>query len=249
MKTSGILIVALLLAAGSFAQPITADTLKPEMHNTASAVKPAKQKGYYNVLQAGFMFGNIQVADLSSVYMPYNPNPIISPEPYPVSYLPYLRTEMTVAPSFTVTNGYMFNPHWAVGAGVGFEIFDHNYFPLFAELRYTLWDDRITPFVAIKGGYSFCSFETRHYNDLYLNWFPYYITDASLRNYGGALFHPEIGVKIPLSHNSDLLFTVAYRYQKTRSVARVEYDNAQFSEWEHKEEINRLSFGVAVIFK
>ncbi|HNW55133.1 MAG TPA: hypothetical protein PKN21_12730 [Bacteroidales bacterium] len=70
-----------------------------------------------------------------------------------------------------------------------------------------------------------------------------------MRNYGGALFHPEIGIKIPLSPNSDLLFTVAYRYQKTRSVARVDYDNAQFSEWEHKEEINRLSFGVAIMFK
>jgi hypothetical protein len=156
---------------------------------------------------------------------------------------------MAVAPSFTITNGYMFNKHWAAGAGVGFEIFDHNFFPLFAELRYTLWDNKISPFVVAKGGYSFCGFGARHYDDLYLNWYPYHITDADLRHYGGVMVHPEIGVKVPLSENSDLLFTVAYRYQKSKSVARVDYDEGQFEEWEHNEEINRLSFGIAIMFR
>jgi hypothetical protein len=63
------------------------------------------------------------------------------------------------------------------------------------------------------------------------------------------MVHPEIGVKVPLSENSDLLFTVAYRYQKTKSVARKEYDNGQFDEWDHNEDINRLSFGLAIMFR
>ena len=243
MKKTAILIGSLLLTVVSFAQSAAADTIKLDKSDMNSGVKPRKEKGYYNTMQASLLFGNTQVTDMTSSYPPYNSN--ISSIFTPL----YSRTAMSVAPSFTITNGYMFNKHWAAGAGVGFEIFDHNFFPLFAELRYTLWDNKISPFVAVKGGYSFCSFKARHYDDLYLNWLPYYITDASLRHYGGVMVHPEIGVKVPLSENSDLLFTVAYRYQKSKSVARVDYDNAQFNEWEHNEEINRLSFGIAIMFR
>jgi hypothetical protein len=68
-------------------------------------------------------------------------------------------------------------------------------------------------------------------------------------------------VKVPLSGNADLLFTVAYRYQKIKSVVRqpmVYYDtmiydtyssNGQFNEWTHKENLNRLSFGIAIMFR
>jgi hypothetical protein len=63
------------------------------------------------------------------------------------------------------------------------------------------------------------------------------------------MVHPELGIKVPLSENSDLLFTVAYRYQKSKSVARMDYENAQFDEFEHNEEINRLSFGIAIMFR
>jgi hypothetical protein len=250
MQKTAILIGLLLLTAGSFAQSVAADTSKVDKSEMKSGVKPRKEKGYYFVMQASFLFGNKQETDMTSYYpsyYPYNPSSYIAP--LPSFYSPYTRTTMAVSPSFTITNGYMFNKHWAAGAGVGFEIFDHNYFPLFAELRYTLWDNKISPFVVIKGGYSFCSFGARNYDDLYLNWYPYYITDASLRHYGGVMVHPELGVKVPLSENSDLLFTVAYRYQKSKSVARVDYGNAQFVEWEHNEEINRLSFGIAIMFR
>lgn len=169
--------------------------------------------------------------------------------PNPVYYQPYARKTLAVSPSFTITSGYMFNEHWAAGAGLGFEIFDHNLFPLFAELRHTIWDHKISPFVAVKGGYSFGSFKATHYDELYLNWTPYQINDAELRHYGGLMFHPEIGVKVPLNENSDLMFTAAYRVQKTKSVARKEYENDQYDEWEHNEDINRLSFGVAIIFR
>jgi hypothetical protein len=249
MKKTAILIGLLLLTVGSFAQSAKEDTIKVDKSEMNSGVKSRKEKGYYTIMQANLLFGNIQVTDMTSSYPLYNPNPSSGITPLPASYYPYTRTAMAVAPSFTITNGYMFNKHWVAGAGVGFEIFDHNFFPLFAELRYTLWDNKISPFVVVKGGYSFCSFESRHYDDLYLNWYPYYITDASLRYYGGVMVHPEIGVKVPLSENSDLLFTVAYRYQKSKSVARVDYDDGQFDEWEHNEKLNRLSFGIAIMFR
>jgi len=159
------------------------------------------------------------------------------------------HNSLTVVPSFTVSAGHRFDKHWAAGAGLGFEIFDQNLFPLFAELRYTLWDNRISPFIVVKSGYSFGNFKSKHYDDLYLSWTPYYVNDAGLRNYGGFMFHPEVGVKVPVNYNTDLMFTAAYRYQKTKSVARKDYGNELFDEWEHKEDISRLAFGIAIMFR
>ncbi|MFA5648013.1 MAG: hypothetical protein WC951_06860 [Bacteroidales bacterium] len=246
MKKNYLIILLLVLTASTFAQSGKEDNLNLKNNDIHSHFKNRKEKGFYSAMQVSFLFGSAQQVDRGSYYYPgYELYPSLIAPPPP----PYTRNVLAIAPSLALTSGYMLNKHWAAGAGVGFEVFDHNLFPLFAELRYTLWDDKISPFVAIKGGYSFGSFKARQYDQLYLNWLPYNIYDAKLRHYGGFMVHPEIGVKVPLSENSDLLFTAAYRFQKTRSVARREYDNGQFDEWEHKEDINRLSFGLAIIFR
>jgi len=249
MKKFCFIILLLLPTLGIFAQSGKEVNLNIENNEIYSKFNNRKVKGFYNVMQVSLLFGSSQLIDRTNYYVPYYnySSTIIGPDP--AYYHPYTRTNLTVSPSFTLTNGYMFNEHWAAGAGVGFEIFDHNLFPLFAELRYTLWDHKISPFVVVKGGYSFGSFKAKHYDELYLNYSPYYINNTRLRQYGGFMFHPEIGVKVPLSENSDLLFTAAYRYQKTKSVARKDYVNGQFDEWEHNEGINRLSFGLAIMFR
>jgi hypothetical protein len=145
-----------------------------------------------------------------------------------------------------MTNGYMFNEHWTAGVGVGFEIFDHNHFPVFIDVRHTLWDDKVSPFFAVKTGYAIGNLKKEHYDDLYLNYGEYY-NNVYFRNHGGFMLHPEMGVKIPLSENADLMFTVAYRYQKTKTTVSEDY--GQRRNWEHKESLNRLSFGVAVMFR
>jgi hypothetical protein len=215
----------LLLTLSIFAQTGKEVNLDGGDNKVNSSFNNRKEKGFYNIMHVSLLFGTNQFTDVST----------------------YFRT--TIAPSFTITNGYIFNEHWAAGAGVGFEIFNYNLFPLFAELRYTLWDNKISPFVVLKGGYSFADFNAKHYDELYLTWPPYNINDISLQNYGGFMLNPEVGVKVPLNENSDLLFTAAYRFQKTRSVARKESTNGQFDEWEHKEDINRLSFGIAIMFR
>ena len=64
------------------------------------------------------------------------------------------------------TFGYKFNPYVGVGAGVGIERFYHIHMydtlianltmtPVFGEIRYTILQKRITPVVALKGGYRF----------------------------------------------------------------------------------------------
>lgn len=246
MKKFWIINLSLLLAVSVFAQSGTEVNFNIKNNEIHSRFDNRKEKGFYNIMQVSFMFGNSQFTDRSAYYIPYNTS---SSTFIANSYYYPTHTSLVVAPSFTITNGYKFNEHWAAGAGVGFEIFDYNLFPLFAELRYTVWDNKISPFVVLKGGYSFTSFNSKHYDDLYLNWSPYYLNNVELRHYGGLMFHPEIGVKVPLNENNDLMFSAAYCYQKTKSVARKDADNGQFDEWDHNEDINRLSFGVAIMFR
>jgi hypothetical protein len=248
MKKIAISSLSLILFLSSFAQINKENSINPDKNEIHTFFDTRKNKGYYSTMQVSLLLGNNQFNERIVSYNPHQYS--LSSSLYaPVYSYPYARNKMTVAPSITITNGYMFNEHWAAGAGIGFEIFDHNLFPLFAELKYTLWDSKISPVFTMKGGYSLGGFKAKHYDDLYLNWEPYHINDASLRHYGGMMLHPEIGVKVPLNENTDLLITAAYRHQKTKSTARREYDSNQFDEWEHKEDLNRISLGVAIMFR
>jgi len=185
-----------------------------------------EKKGYFNTTQISVLMGNRQI---SENYQNFN----------------YARSELF--PSVTMTNGYMFNEYVAIGIGVGFEIFDQNLFPVFIDIRRTFWDKDISPFLAFKMGHSFSNFKKKYYNYLSLYHEPYNISNAYYRKDGGLMVHPEMGVKITLSENADLLFTVAYRYQKTKST--VSQDFGQHRKWEHMESMNRLSFGIAITFR
>ena len=221
-----------------------------------------KKNGYYNTTQISLLMGNQLITEQAPYYYyPYYDS-YASVMLYPYSsssklyypYYPNTRTELQVSPSVTMTNGYMFNEHWAAGIGVGFEIFDRNSFPFFADIRYTLCDNKVSPFFAVKTGYSFGNFKKKHYDNLYINFDPYYVINADFRNYGGFMLHPEMGVRVPLSENADLLFTVAYRYQKTKSKVRQDINYLEpsyyyYNEWIHKASLNRLSFGVAIMFR
>ena len=201
-----------------------------------------KNSGYFNITQVNLLMGNRQIAERFWTggwwqSVPHN----------------YTRSEFQITPSITMTNGWMFNEHWMAGIGVGFEMFGHTHFPVFADIRYTLRSNTVSPFFAVKSGYSFGNFRKKHYDNLILDFLPHTVSDAYLRNHGGFMLQPEIGVKIPLSVSADLLLTVAYRHQKTRSIVtqtRIHSTETFDShEWEHKASLNRLSFGVAIMFR
>jgi hypothetical protein len=253
-------ILAVILSAaftcGAFAQSKDEVNVNAGNRETNTRFANKKKKGYYNITQVSMLMGNREVKERYP-YPYYYPSLYSSYLPVDSRFLPNIyhnaRTELQVLPSVTMTNGYMFNEHWAAGIGVGFEIFEHNHFPLFADIRYTLWDSKVSPYFAVKTGYAFGNFKSRHYDSdesLVLNYEPYYAHNADFRNYGGYLLHPEMGVKVPLSDNADLLFTVAYRYQKVKTKITQTYDGGiTTNEWEHKESLNRLSFGVAIMFR
>ena len=202
-----------------------------------------KKKGYFNTTQIGILRGNTQI--IQSIIYQYYPTQ---------SYIYDTRTEMQLSPSFTMTNGYMINEHWAAGVGVGFEIFDRNLFPVFADIRYTLWDNKISPFFTVKAGYSFGDYKKRQC----MIWNPYSPIiapnagpNADFLDYGGFMLHPEMGVKVILSESADLLFTIAYRYQKTKTTITQTIDPKipHYNEWDFKEKLNLLSFGIAIMFR
>lgn len=247
MKKITITIMAIIIASASFAQINEENKSGTDQKETRHLIGNRKSRGFYSTMQVSLLMGNHQYAERYVPYSGYSSSSSMLPGwgiPYPM-----VDTRFSVSPSFTLSGGYRFNEHWAAGAGAGIEIFDHNLYPLFAELKYTLWDNRISPYLALKGGYAFGDLKAKHHEKLWLNWRPYYIEDATLRNFGGRMLHPEIGIKVPLYDYCDLLFSAAYRYQEKRSVARRDRESNQFDEWEHNEKLNKLSFGVAIMFR
>jgi len=219
MKKSIFVILAVFLMYEAFPQSVNAGDIRFENR---------KKTGYYNITQIGLFMGN-------QPYSERNPNYYDD------------RSDFQISPSITMINGGMFNEHWAAGVGVGFEIFDRNLFPVFMDIRRTLWDNRVSPFFAFKMGYAFSGFRKKHYDYLSLPYEPYNINDAFFKKDGGLMLNPEMGVKVPLSENADMLFTVAYRYQKTKSTASQDF--GQQTTWQHQVSMNRLSFSIAVMFR
>ena len=189
----------------------------------------SNDKSFYATAQVAMLMGSRQISELT---------PSLS----------VTRFEMQVAPSITLTAGHIFNEHWAAGAGAGFEMFDHHQFPVFADVRYTLWNAGASPFFALKTGYSFGNFKKKEYDHLNLAHDPYHVTGVQFRNYGGWMLHPEMGVKLPLGEKADVLFTVAYRFQRSKSTI-YRSDGMLYDEWKQKGSIYRLSFGIAAMFR
>jgi hypothetical protein len=194
------------------------------------AFPQSNDKEKYFTMQISMLMGSRQISELSSNSFK-------------------TRFELQVSPSITITKGRIFNEHWAAGIGAGFEIFDHNHFPVFADVRYTLWNSNVSPFFAFKTGHAFGNFKKKHYDNLTLVHEPYQVSNVDFRNYGGLMLHPEMGVKIPISEKADLLLTIAYRYQKTKSMVFTPSYEQFFDEWKFKGSMYRLSFGLAVMFR
>ena len=181
--------------------------------NSDTRFENRKTNGYYNLTQIALLMGNYNFG----------------------GYYTAPRADFQIAPSLTMTNGYMFNEKVAAGIGVGYEIFDRNLFPVFLDIRRTVWDNKVSPFFAVKTGYAFSGFK-----EIYYDW------GTKIKKYGGFMFNPEMGVKAPLSADADLLFTVAYRHQKTKSIGRT-HNSSQI--WEQEASMNRISFGIAIMFR
>jgi len=190
--------------------------------NANEEINSKKQKSHYNIIQFSLLTGR-------------NSN---STEE---------RSELVNVPSLTMTIGKINDKRLAIGVGGGFEMFDRNLYPLFVDFRYTERDNDVSPFLVFKAGYAFDCSLRKNYRVLYFN--NEYYNDVDAKLHGGIMLQPETGVKIPVSKTSDLLLTVAYRYQRTSLQLKHNYTHRFLNDKYQKNEMNRLSFGIAIMFR
>ena len=175
-----------------------------------------KEKRYYNITQIGMLTGKKPPAQtihgdlvLNDVYQFF--------------------------PSVTMQHGYMFNNRWAAGIGAGFEMFAINLFPVFSDIRFTLWDNKVSPFFSSKMGYAFGEFK-KNYTSNY----------SYVKRNGGLMLSLETGLKFPLTEKADLLVTIAYRQQRFKTSEALEYMNKVT---DYRFNMHRVLSGVAIMFR
>jgi long-subunit fatty acid transport protein len=59
----------------------------------------------------------------------------------------------------TYSNGYQFNKHFYLGAGIGFSFptdRDNTFIPVFIDTRFYLDGSKFTPYFSLRGGYEMC---------------------------------------------------------------------------------------------
>jgi hypothetical protein len=171
--------------------------------------------GYYNLTQLSFIIGETDERSIAP----------------------------SLVPSVTTINGYRINEHVAVGVGMGIAAYKYVAFPVFADIRWHIFEGNFTPVFAFKGGYAFA--------DNSKNIFPSnYYYKATYKNTGGWICFPEIGFKTTIKPSFDFVFTLGYYYQGLKSEIT---ENGQYrtSPLLHTTtaNLNRVSFTIGFLFK
>lgn len=110
-------------------------------------------------------------------------------------------------------NGYQFNRHFSAGVGIGMKAYSDLFLvPLFLDLRATLLDAKVTPFVAGEIGGSFTRYQV-------------WGISTGYDDEGGLMGTIAAGVKFFPVPNMGLNFSVGYNYQKLRIQDDYEYNN------------------------
>ncbi|MDR2584720.1 MAG: hypothetical protein LBC84_00630 [Prevotellaceae bacterium] len=176
----------------------------------------SKSEGYYNLTQLSFLMGEVN-----------------EDAPTPV--------KQNMIPSVVNINGYRANEHFSIGLGIGMTPFSYTIFPVFADLRITLFDDHLSPVLALKAGYAF----TNSKKDAW----EYHSNDVT--NRGGAMVNPEFGIKVSITERADFMLTIGYWYQHLKSEMKGAYPGYYDYGYDRTRtaDINRLSLSLGFLFK
>ncbi len=136
---------------------------------------------------------------------------------------------------FTFIPSYRFPFRLAVGAGIGVEWFDHQQIPFFADAKYSFLKGSWSPYVYAQGGYSIPM--TKSNDGDYADY------------YGGAMAGIGGGLRFDFSKHNALIFSLGYRYQKTKTVmGYYPWMSSMQSETTRYDEYNRLAFSFGFLF-
>ncbi|MBW6490794.1 MAG: hypothetical protein K0B15_06310 [Lentimicrobium sp.] len=141
-------------------------------------------------------------------------------------------------PSITTVNGYQWNQQIFAGIGLGYEFYEWSNLPLFAEVKFMLEPDVVTPFFSFKTGYSFPLSKNKE-----MDWY-----GNGGKTFGGVLLSPEAGIKISLSGKSALLLGIGYHYQEL-SYEEPVYGWMQNYEKKVFVHYNRISLRIGFMFQ
>jgi hypothetical protein len=134
-------------------------------------------------------------------------------------------------------NGYMFNPHFQVGLGLGLEGIDGNfYFPTFLDARWNFKKGRFTPFVGIQGGYAFHDRERgpTNLNPDNNNW------SRNTQRDGGFMSGINFGIKNMVGSELGYTLSVGYRFQQL---------DEYYTDWQFVGSIRETSYLHRIDFK
>ncbi len=124
--------------------------------------------------------------------------------------------------------GYQFNQFINVGGGIGMDIYDKEYFPVYADFRGYILNKGVSPYYAFQLGYGF---STDIFNNVSIN-----------ESYsGGVMLHPSIGLRFASYKNTKFIMEAGYKFQ---------YDKRtnEFRGWVDKMVYKRLSIKFGVLF-
>lgn len=137
--------------------------------------------------------------------------------------------------------GYMLNPYFRVGTGLGVERFNIAVVPVFLNLKVLLNKNRFSPLLNVKVGYSFPIQDSQEFilDYMYSSSFYYYEQKA----FGGMNFEISPGWKYQLSNAAEIDMSVGYRYQKI-SIEETGTDYYSKTDYEY----NRVEFRLGITF-
>lgn len=143
-------------------------------------------------------------------------------------------------PVITTINGYHHNPKFFTGVGLGYEYYDFGVMPLFADIRYFVLDERVSPFMSFQTGYGFAVENIKTNN---WGWSSGYINET----FGGFLLGASAGINFRLTDHSAFNFSLGYRYQKL-SYTEQNFDSTNPYHRRVYTIYNRISFTLGFLF-
>ena len=105
--------------------------------------------------------------------------------------------------------GVKFNQFFSAGIGIGLDLYNHEFVPLYLDIRGDFLNQPITPYYAFNAGYGFALENNR-----------------SIDNKGGIMIHPAIGLRFASKKRVGYLLEIGYKFQNGKR----EFDNLEFTD-------------------
>ena len=115
---------------------------------------------------------------------------------------------------FHFIKGFKFNQHIAVGGGIGIDIYNYDFIPVFIDFRGDLLNKPVTPYYALNVGYGF-GMNLRNSRIKRNNTYK-----------GGPMINPSIGIRFANRSKVNYILEAGYKFQ----YGKIEYDNRDYED-------------------